>query len=154
MGYYRDFARTGEVFVQNPLNDRYPELIYKTGDIGRYNECGELVFVTRKDHQVKHMGHRIELGEIEAAVLALDGIQGACCVYDRERGKLVLFYAGGPEKSAVAAHLKGRLPRYMLPNRVEKLERLPRTPNGKTDRKALAASLSGASADSTSAAGT
>src|SRR5690606_174328 len=65
LGYYRNPEKTNEVFVQNPLNDSYPELIYRTGDLGRYNERGELIFVSRKDNQIKHMGHRIELGEIE-----------------------------------------------------------------------------------------
>ena len=68
LGYYNDPVRTAEVFVQNPLNTHYPELIYRTGDLAKYNEYGELVFVSRKDYQIKHMGHRIELGEIEANV--------------------------------------------------------------------------------------
>ena len=65
LGYYKNFEKTAEAFVQNPLNDAYPELIYRTGDLGKYNDRGELIFVSRKDNQIKHMGHRIELGEIE-----------------------------------------------------------------------------------------
>ena len=67
-GYYGNQEKTKEAFVQNPLNPYYPELIYRTGDIGKRNAKGELVFVSRKDYQIKHMGHRIELGEIEANV--------------------------------------------------------------------------------------
>ena len=53
LGYYNNFEKTSEVFVQNPLNSRYPELIYKTGDLGKRNERGELIFVSRKDYQIK-----------------------------------------------------------------------------------------------------
>ena len=62
LGYYNNEEKTDEVFVQNPLNHSYHELIYRTGDIGKVNERGELVFISRKDYQIKHMGHRIELG--------------------------------------------------------------------------------------------
>ena len=67
LGYYNDPARTAAAFVQNPLQSAYPEIIYRTGDIGRYNAHGELVFVGRRDAQIKILGHRVELGEIEAA---------------------------------------------------------------------------------------
>lgn len=137
LGYYHDFARTGEAFVQNPLNDRYPELIYRTGDLGRRNERGELVFVSRKDYQIKHMGHRIELGEIEVNVNLLEGIRSACCIYDQERGKIVLYYVGEQGSKELIAALRQRLPRYMLPNYVEQLEQMPLTPNGKLDRVTL-----------------
>ncbi len=134
LGYYKDFERTGEVFVQNPLNKIYPELIYRTGDIGRYNEWGELVFVSRKDHQVKHMGHRIELGEIDTHVNMLRGINGASTIYDNEKGQIILFYAGDLDKREVLDGLKDSLPRHMIPNKVRKLDSIPLTPNGKIDR--------------------
>ncbi|MGI6702572.1 MAG: amino acid adenylation domain-containing protein [Clostridia bacterium] len=137
LGYYKDFDRTAEVFVQNPLNDAYPENIYRTGDLGRYNERGELVFVSRKDHQVKHMGHRVELGEIEVNVNMIEGVKSACCVYDEEGKKIVLFYVGEASQKEVAATLRERLPRYMLPNHIEVLETMPLTTNGKIDRKFL-----------------
>ena len=73
LGYYNDPERTAQVFVQNPLNTAYPELIYKTGDIGRYDQNGDLIFVSRRDYQIKHMGHRIELGEIEVNAAMLPG---------------------------------------------------------------------------------
>ena len=71
-----------------------PELIYKTGDIGRYNEAGELLFVSRRDYQIKHMGHRVELGEIEVNVAMLPDVQMAACIYDSRRSKIVLYYVG------------------------------------------------------------
>ncbi len=137
LGYYRNPEKTKEVFVQNPLNDCYPELIYRTGDIGRYNEFGELVFVSRKDHQIKHMGHRIELGEIEVHVNQMAGIRMSCCVYDKEREKIVLFYVGDAEGKDIIKALKEKLPRYMIPNLVEKIEEMPFTANGKLNRMEL-----------------
>lgn len=134
LGYYHAFEKTSEAFVQNPLNDRYPELIYRTGDIGKLNERGELIFVSRKDYQIKHMGHRIELGEIEANVNLLEGISSACCIYDKEKEKIVLFFTGDMEAKELVSLLRDKLPRYMLPNKVEKLERMPLTANGKLDR--------------------
>lgn len=134
LGYYHNFEKTNEAFVQNPLNDRYPELIYRTGDLGKWNEYGELVFVSRKDYQIKHMGHRIELGEIEVNVNLLEGITSSCCIYDKEKEKIVLYFAGEMEKKDLVAILKEKLPRYMIPNKVEKLDVMPLTANGKLDR--------------------
>ena len=137
LGYYGAFDRTAESFVQNPLNPHYPELIYRTGDIGRCNEHGELVFVSRRDSQIKHMGQRIELGEIEMAAGAVDAVGGVGCIFDGKKKKIILFYMGGPDEAAVSAALKEKLPRYMLPNMIFRLERLPYTANGKLDRLAL-----------------
>ena len=143
LGYYNDPERTAAAYVQNPLNTAYPELIYKTGDAARYNEAGELVFVSRKDAQIKHMGHRIELGEIEVNAAMLPGIPMAACIYDAKRGRIVLYYAGDRPEKDVAAELRTKLPRYMLPNRLFRLDRLPQTPNGKIDRQALKAAYEG-----------
>jgi amino acid adenylation domain-containing protein len=137
LGYYKQFEKTAENFVQNPLNSFYPEIVYKTGDLGYYNERGELMFASRKDYQIKHMGHRIELGEIEMAVNGCGGIESCCCVYDEEKKKICLFYTGNAEVDTLVISLKEKLPRYMMPNRYEKLEKIPLTLNGKIDRKAL-----------------
>jgi len=137
LGYYNDPERTAAAFVQNPLNTAYPELIYKTGDLGRYNERGELMFVSRKDSQIKHMGHRVELGEIEVNAAMLPGVRLAACIYDAERKKIVLYFTGDPTEKELAAQLKTKLPRYMLPNRIFRLEQMPLTANGKLNRVAL-----------------
>ena len=137
MGYYNDPEKTAAVFVQNPLNTAFGELIYRTGDIGRYNDLGELVFLCRKDSQIKHMGHRIELGEIEAATLKNDAISRACCVYDNNAKRIVLYYVGDTDEKALMLHLNSLLPRYMLPAEIIKLSSMPLTPNGKIDRKGL-----------------
>lgn len=137
LGYYKDFGRTQEVFVQNPLNDSYPELIYRTGDIGRYNECKELVFVSRKDNQIKHMGHRIELGEIEIVANMHPETKSACCIFDDNRKKIVLYYVGDATPAVMADFLKAKLPRYMVPNVIEALDVMPLTVNGKINRVLL-----------------
>ena len=137
LGYYNNFEKTNEVFVQNPLNSSYHELIYRTGDIGKLDQYGELVFISRKDYQIKHMGHRIELGEIEVHVNMIEGIHSACCIYDKEKEKIVLFYVGETEKKALVTELKKKLPRYMIPNQVYEIPRMPLTANGKIDRVKL-----------------
>ncbi len=137
LGYYNDPERTAAAFVQNPLNQAYPERIYKTGDIAKYNQAGELCFVSRKDYQIKHMGHRIELGEIEVNVNAVAGIKLAACVYDDKRGKILLYYVGDMTEKQLMAEIKSKLPRYMRPNRMIKLEEMPFTANGKIDRVTL-----------------
>lgn len=137
MGYYHNPEKTSEVFVQNPLQPNYPEMIYKTGDLAKYNQNHELIFVSRKDYQIKHMGHRIELGEIELQACTLDGITSACCLYDDQKDKIILVYLGDVLPKVIKKYLKEKLPRYMLPHKVKQLEQMPYTANGKIDRKLL-----------------
>jgi len=137
LGYYRNPEKTAEAFVQNPLNDLYPELIYRTGDLGRWNARGELEFAGRKDYQIKHMGHRIELGEIEVIVNMHEAVRSACCIFDNEKKKIVLYYTGDISVAELTTYIKGKLPRYMVPNVTRQLEALPLTPNGKIDRNGL-----------------
>ena len=137
LGYYCNPEKTAEAFVQNPLNKLYPELIYRTGDLGKLNERGELEFAGRKDYQIKHMGHRIELGEIEVIVNMHPQVRSACCIFDDVKKKIVLYYTGDLELAAVTEYVKSKLPRYMIPNVTRQLENLPLTPNGKIDRNLL-----------------
>lgn len=137
LGYYNNPEKTQESFVQNPLQSHYPETVYRTGDLGYYNTHGELVFVCRKDAQIKHQGHRIELGEIESAAMKDDRIGRACCLYDGENKQIMLFYTGEIATDAMLSHLQSYLPRYMIPGLCLKLDRFPLTPNGKIDRNAL-----------------
>lgn len=140
LGYYNDPERTNASFVQNPFNTSYPEIIYKTGDIGKYNEYGELIYISRKDYQIKHMGHRIELGEIEANVNSFPSVRMAACIYDSVSKKIVLYYTGTMEMRDLSAALKEKLPRYMLPGKIIRLENMPFTANGKIDRVTLSKS--------------
>lgn len=137
LGYYNNKHKTDEAFVQNPAVSAYEDIIYKTGDIGKYNEHSELVFISRKDNQIKHMGYRIELGEIESAANTHDSVVSACCVFDGELKKLILYYVGGVSVKDLTIFLKTKLPRYMKPNQIEKLDALPLLANGKIDRASL-----------------
>ncbi len=137
LGYYRNPEKTNEAFVQNPLNDLYPELIYRTGDLGRLNDRGELEFAGRKDYQIKHMGHRIELGEIEVIVNMHPQVRSACCIFDNVKKKIVLYYTGELSLPELTDYIKSKLPRYMIPNVTRQLDALPLTPNGKIDRNLL-----------------
>lgn len=135
LGYYNNPEKTASVFVQNPLNKNYSEIVYKTGDIVKYNERGELIYLSRKDFQIKHMGYRIELGEIETAVNNIDGIIICACVYDTENSKIVLFYQGDEiEENELLEQVKNKVPAYMCPNQIIKLPRIPYNANGKIDR--------------------
>ena len=137
LGYYNNQERTKQAFVQNPLNNKYPELIYRTGDLAKLTENGELVFSGRKDFQIKHMGHRIELEEIEANINAVPGVIRSCCLFDEGKNKIVAFYVGTPDKLEIINDMKKRLPKYMIPNLFYKRENMPLTKNGKIDRKQL-----------------
>ena len=95
------------------------------------------MFVSRKDYQIKHMGHRIELGEIEVSANMVEGVKLSGCIYDDTKGKIVLYYVGTIEDKELSAELRSRLPRYMIPNRMVRLEQMPLTANGKIDRVAL-----------------
>jgi len=137
LGYFKDKERTNQAFVQNPLNNAYNELIYRTGDLGKYNEDGDLLYVSRKDFQIKHLGHRIELGEIEALTMAREGVTRTCCIYDHEKQRLILFYTGDREKVGLMKELRTVLPPFMLPNSLVPVEEMPLNKNGKIDRKKL-----------------
>ncbi len=138
LGYYNAREKSDEVFVQNPLNPYYSEKIYRTGDLAKYNDRKELVFVSRKDFQIKHMGHRIELGEIETAVMALPNVKNSCCLYDQKRQKIVLFYETDEyDDVTIVEALKNRLQRYMLPNVLHKVDKMPQLRSGKIDRVEL-----------------
>lgn len=136
-GYYKNPEKTAQAFVQNPLNDAYEEKIYRTGDLVEYNEYHELIYLSRKDFQIKHMGHRIELGEIETAVSSLEDVTMNCCLYDEKHSKIVLFLDKDMTKEEVNSRLTNMIPDYMLPGKVIFMETMPLNANGKIDRVAL-----------------
>ncbi len=137
LGYYNNPERTASSFIQNPLNDSYPEIIYRTGDMAELKEDGHYYFAARKDFQIKHMGHRIELEEIETHLQAIDGVQRACCLYDEEKNKIVAFYLGTLGKNEIINRLKLSLPKFMIPTVYNQLDEMPLTKNGKIDRDRL-----------------
>lgn len=135
-GYYRDILSTNCVFTENPLKTG-KERIYRTGDIGYYDEAGQLFFAGRRDFQIKRMGHRIELEEIELELGAVPGVDRACCLYNRITGKLFAFYTGAADENQLRIELRKRLPHYMIPNRCVRLLLMPLNTNGKIDRNYL-----------------
>lgn len=140
-GYYGNVEKTNAVFIQNPLNPNYNDLIYRTGDLVKYNEFGELIYIGRKDFQIKHQGYRIELGEIETAAYGMSQMRQCCAVYNTEKKKIILYcvlFSKILEKE-IYAFLKNKLPKYMLPSEIFLKEALPLNANGKIDRKALEA---------------
>jgi D-alanine--poly(phosphoribitol) ligase subunit 1 len=144
MGYWNDPEKTAKAFVQNPLNTRYPELIYRTGDQVYRNDRGEIMFVGRLDFQIKHMGYRIELPEIEYQVLAIEQIANACVLSNQQRKEITLFYEtreGDLSPAAIRQKLSQIFPKYMLPTAFHQMKELPRNPNGKIDRNGLSLKL-------------
>lgn len=137
LGYYNAPDLTAKTFVQNPLNQSYRELIYKTGDLGSMDEQGILHFHGRMDRQIKYLGHRVELGEIELAAQSVDKLKECCVVFDKDKDQIVLFYVGECTNKEIAVELRKTLPGFMVPRRIVKLEQLPRLANGKTDMRAL-----------------
>lgn len=139
LGYWDDPEKTAAAFVQNPLHSHYPDKIYRTGDLVYFNELGEIIFVGRKDFQIKHMGYRIELGEIEAAVTGLPVIECACVTYNKNKEEIVLIYKA-PQPTGLGEIRKSLLPllpKYMIPTTGHQVEEMPMTANGKIDRVAL-----------------
>ena len=140
MGYYNNPQKTEAVFVQNPLNKAYPELIYRTGDIGYINEYGEIVFKGRNDSLIKHAGKRIELSEIEHVIInTLQLVKNGCAVYDDAKKEIVFYYEASEEipVGSLRKRIGEALPKYMIPNRFVFLLELPRNTNGKIDRLKL-----------------
>ena len=137
LGYYNNPEKTAEVFVQNPTNNKYRDIIYRTGDLVKWNERGEIEYVCRKDFQIKHQGYRIELGEIEHGAMGVNGMKRVCSLYHDKRKQIVLIYEGDAESAEVKEVLKTKVPEYMVPEIIHKLDAMPMNANGKIDRVLL-----------------
>jgi amino acid adenylation domain-containing protein len=138
-------AMTAERFIPHPFSAAPGARVYRTGDIARWRRDGRLEILGRSDNQIKLRGFRIELGEIEGALRDYAGVRHVVvlCREDRPGDKRLVAYAV-PESPAVSiadlrAHLKAMLPEYMVPSAFVLMERLPISPNGKVDRRALPA---------------
>jgi natural product biosynthesis luciferase-like monooxygenase protein len=142
-GYLNRPELTAERFVPHPL--RPGEKVYRTGDLARWRADGTLEFLGRLDNQVKIRGHRIELGEIEAALASHPAVREVAVVAREDLPgdtRLVAYIVAAgikPADELLFAHLRDRLSDAMLPQRIMALAAMPRTPNGKLDRKALPA---------------
>ncbi len=130
-------------FGVNPFTNDPADRVYRTGDRGRYLADGTVVVVGRRDEQVKIRGYRVELRDIQLAVLAQGGVAQAAVVL-RERGPSpVAYFAGEATVEDVTKGLRQRLPDYMIPSAIVRLQALPLTPNGKLDRSKLPAASRG-----------
>ena len=140
MGYYNNPEKTAAAFTQNPLNNSYPELIYRTGDMAYVREDGNIMFKGRKDSLIKHMGYRIELGEIEHVIENdLKLVNYCCAVYQYEKKEIVLYYEDENEitDKEFRTQIGKVFPSYMVPTVYVKMDELPRNTNGKIDRLLL-----------------
>jgi D-alanine--poly(phosphoribitol) ligase subunit 1 len=139
LGYWNAPEKTASAFVQNPLRPQYPERIYRTGDLVQKNNLGEILFLGRKDSQIKHQGYRIELGEIETVSSNLEGVRTACVLYNTSKQEITLFYEADRDLPAreLREKLAHSLPRYMLPAVFKWLPKMPINSNGKIDRPML-----------------
>ncbi|HEV7398617.1 MAG TPA: amino acid adenylation domain-containing protein [Pyrinomonadaceae bacterium] len=143
-GYLNRPALTAERFVQHPYGAEPGARLYRTGDMVRWRENGELVYVGRVDAQVKLRGFRVELGEIEATLINCPLVR-ECAVTVIEHGpgdKRLVAYVVGRDNDALDGNqlrsfLKDNLPDYMIPSVFLTLEKMPLLPNGKIDRRAL-----------------
>lgn len=143
--YFGDPEKTSKHFLYKVLDGKQYRC-FKTGDLASYDQSGNLIFASRADFQIKHMGHRIELGEIEAVAGALPQIHRCCCLYNTERRHIVLFCQlsdkiATPTEQSIKSLLRPKLSTYMLPSKIVIMEQLPLNANGKIDRQLLKALL-------------
>lgn len=137
LGYVGDAERTAASFTQNPLHDRFPDRVYRTGDLAAFNDAGELFYRGRRDNQIKHQGHRVELEEVDVALETVPGVTRCRCVYDKQRKRLIAFFEGEADAAALRDHVHATLPPFMIPNQIIAVKDMPLTKNGKVDRAAL-----------------
>ena len=141
-GYYKEPEMTREKFIQNPLHNDFEDIVYQTGDLGKYLEDGTIVFTGRLDSQVKVRGNRIELPEIEKAIMNYPDIKQAIVLAIKNAdgdNVLACYYTGDAffNKEDLRSYLKDYLPEYMFPSYYIHLDEFPLNLNGKIDRRAL-----------------
>lgn len=139
--YYNDDTKTKNSFLYKDFGEGVVRC-FKTGDLAQYDKNGNLIFKSRSDYQIKHMGHRIELGEIETVANSLGEIGKSCCLYDKEKSKIILLCELKNDLSNVTGKeiqslLRTKLSSYMLPSRVVIMDKLPLNANGKINRTLL-----------------
>ena len=145
LGYYANAQETAARFRQDPRQDRYRAIFYRSGDYVREDDQGRLWFHGRVDNQVKIRGNRIELEEVDLAVQSITEVQRALAVVvsGTDGDEIAVAYMANRAVPAtdVLARCKERLPTYMCPAKAVQLDELPRNANGKVDRKAARAFL-------------
>ncbi len=145
LGYFGDPEKTAAVFCEEVLPDGRTARVLKTGDLAHYDGERNLVFSSRKDYQIKHMGRRIELGEIESVADTLPELQRCCCLYNDAKKRIELFCQLVPgcalDGKQIQSLLRGMLSDYMLPTKIHVLDAMPFNANGKIDRTRLKDSM-------------
>ena len=146
-GYLHRPELSAERFVPCPFAAEPGARMYRTGDVGRYRSNGEIEYKGRGDHQVKVRGYRIELGEIERVLEQEPRVREAVVVVREDHpgdARLIGYITlkgereeKGEDTKGLSGYLKEKLPDYMVPSAIVELEKMPLTPNGKLDRKAL-----------------
>ncbi|WP_434348439.1 amino acid adenylation domain-containing protein [Myxococcus virescens] len=142
-GYFRDPALTAERFMADPHATTPGSRMYRTGDLARMRADGVLEYLGRADEQVKVRGFRVELGEIETALRACEGVRDAIVLLQAENAgkeaRLIAYAVAAPgvAPSALRAQLAARLPPYMVPAAIVRLDAFPYGSSGKVDRRAL-----------------
>ncbi|MEI5906366.1 amino acid adenylation domain-containing protein [Bacillus spongiae] len=141
-GYLNNKKKTKEVFIKNPFDNIFGGKVYKSGDLVKYKEDGNIEFIDRKDTQVKIRGHRIEIGEIESKLNMLEEIHNSIVVVEENENDKILkaFYTSKEyiDKKDIIKYLKEKIPSYMIPSKLSMIDKIPFTPTGKVDRKLLA----------------
>ena len=136
-GYLNSEIQTEKSFCNLSF---YPyERIYRTGDLGRYDEDGDLLCLGRKDEQIKLRGHRIELEDIDTNMLKVTGIKMIASCFDTEKEQLISFYISDTNLDDKVIHKQAKLylPEYMIPDKFCRVEHMMYTSSGKMDRRAL-----------------
>ncbi len=139
LGYINNPTETNLRFVQNPCNPYWPETVYRTGDLAYRDKAGRLRFMGRSDSQIKLKGYRIELAELEYVAATVDNVNQCCAFLDRTIDGIVLAYSGNEDvTSLIKRRLGERLPAYMMPSRIMRVDSLDLLENGKLDRVRIA----------------
>ena len=138
-GYLNNEELTKKSFIENPFIPG--TIMYKSGDLGKYTEDGNIICLGRVDHQIKIRGQRIELGEIESVILKYPNIKNVTVVKQTiQNRECISAYYLSDKRIAInelRKYISHTLPRYMVPTYFIRLEDFPYTPNGKIDKKAL-----------------
>ncbi|MCO7254878.1 amino acid adenylation domain-containing protein [Dickeya oryzae] len=139
-GYHNKPELTAKAFIRNLINPALSPVMYKTGDVARFDHDGDIEYLGRIDNQVKLRGLRIELGEIESQLENIPGVKEALVSVHKSRSgqeQLVAYYTGSGEHDAFEHALAKVLPEFMVPSLYIQLDDFPLSPNGKKNRKAL-----------------
>jgi polyketide synthase PksJ len=143
-GYLNKQEKTGKAFIPNPLTNDPGDIVYNTGDLAKFTDDGNIIFLGRKDHQINLRGYRVELGDIEAAMTGFEGVAEACAALQKDKNDqpvLVGFYTSRSTEALshkqLAAHLANKLPEHMIPVAFQQIAKIPINTNGKLDRRML-----------------